>query len=194
MYTSPRKVIVRLDHLSERLCVKYAATNHEISTAVFGRTAAQHLNQYRIFMEHGETELAQSSLIKAQETAKGGTCGVLKSAESETKDDSDKGGKTEESSGKKMMNCPFCKARVYDDPCAKVLSCWDCKASVVNGKVRSQGDGGSKARKEHQAAEQLEQLGRQVDEVFSEQNHVAESVTSEPVKQTSPKQLQTSSV
>lgn len=52
----------------------------------------------------------------------------------------------DESSGKKWMNCPFCEAKVFDDPCAKILCCRDCKAKVVNGRVVDKGDGGHKVR------------------------------------------------
>ncbi len=57
-----------------------------------------------------------------------------------------------EKSEKKWMNCPHCKARVFDDPCARVLACWDCRAKVVNGRVMSKGDGGSRHRAEEQQA------------------------------------------
>jgi|GEM_PF-3266903 len=85
---------------------------------------------------------------------------------------------SQEGSGKKVMSCPFCSAKVFDDPCAKVLSCWDCRARVVNGKVEYKGDGGSKARAArkvaeiaHKAAETKpveESLAAQVDAVFEE--------------------------
>lgn len=51
-----------------------------------------------------------------------------------------------EISTKKWMKCPHCSAKVFGDPCAKVLSCWDCSAKVKNGKVVSTGDGGAQAR------------------------------------------------
>lgn len=55
---------------------------------------------------------------------------------------------TDLSEGKKRwMSCPHCKARVFDDPCAKVMSCRDCNALVVNGKVKSTGNGGSRKRR-----------------------------------------------
>lgn len=68
------------------------------------------------------------------------------------------GGKSDEDQGpskKKWMNCPHCTADVYDDPCAKVLSCWDCKAKVVNGRVVSTGNGGSRRRMQHDNAPRL---------------------------------------
>ncbi len=68
------------------------------------------------------------------------------------------GGRTdsEEAGGKKLMSCPHCQAIVYDDPCAARLKCWDCGALVVNGKVKSTGDGGSKAREARREAERAE--------------------------------------
>jgi len=84
---------------------------------------------------------------------------------------------TEETSTKKMMTCPYCSAKVYDDPCAAILKCWDCAATVVNGRVISQGNGGSKARaaakKEAEAARKVERekaheaaMAKRVAEVF----------------------------
>lgn len=58
---------------------------------------------------------------------------------------------------KKMMNCPFCGAKVWGDPCARVLKCWDCNAMAKDGKVVNSGDGGHKARAERAATEAAEQ-------------------------------------
>lgn len=68
--------------------------------------------------------------------------------------DKDQDNAGEGSSGKKHMNCPFCGARVYDDPCARVLACWDCRAQVVDGRVVSKGNGGSRARLEARRIEE----------------------------------------
>ncbi len=154
LYKTPLEVVMRLDELSEHFCVKFAANHREVNTAVFGKTSALHLEEYRFFMDRGDTTRADESLIKAQATAKSGSCPLFKSGSSES--DTNSGTNVQESKGKKMMNCPFCKARVYDDPCAKILSCWDCKAHVVNGKVKSEGDGGSKARVKRLLAERQE--------------------------------------
>lgn len=69
------------------------------------------------------------------------------------------GGRTGEEAeigGKKLMSCPHCQALVYDDPCAVRLKCWDCGALVVNGKIKSTGDGGSKVREAKREAERAE--------------------------------------
>ncbi len=55
-------------------------------------------------------------------------------------------GEESEAGGKRYMSCPYCSATVYGDPCAKRLACPDCRALVLNGKVVSTGDGGSRAR------------------------------------------------
>lgn len=88
------------------------------------------------------------------------------------------GGIDRESSGKKLMSCPFCKAKVFEDPCATVLACRDCKARVVNGRVVNKGDGGSRARAaalhEKEAARERERkereaaMAKQVEEAFEE--------------------------
>lgn len=53
---------------------------------------------------------------------------------------------TDTLSGKKWMNCPFCKEKdaVYADVCAKDLKCRHCTAEVKNGKVTSKGMGAKK--------------------------------------------------
>jgi hypothetical protein len=146
LYTSPLEVIKRVDELSSRLCVKYAASNTAVNVAVFGKQTAQHLAEYQFFMARGDTDSANSSLIKAQNSDQSGSCPLFKgSPEASAEGASATSNQASESSGKKTMHCPFCSAKVYDDPCAKVLSCWDCKALVVNGKLKSKGNGGSKA-------------------------------------------------
>lgn len=40
----------------------------------------------------------------------------------------------------KKMNCPFCGATQYGDPCSPNQLCTDCKAEVRNGKVVSEGN------------------------------------------------------
>jgi hypothetical protein len=69
---------------------------------------------------------------------------------------------TEGPSKKKWMHCPFCRAEVYDDPCAKRLQCNDCRARVVNGKIKYEGDGGSKARVERHKI-----LVKEIEEIFA---------------------------
>ena len=41
----------------------------------------------------------------------------------------------------KKMNCPFCGASQYGDPCSPNQLCTDCKAEVRNGKIVSKGRG-----------------------------------------------------
>jgi hypothetical protein len=86
-----------------------------------------------------------------------------------------------ESSGKKLMNCPFCPAKVYDDPCAKILCCPECKAKVVNGRVVDKGDGGRQTRAK-QAAEKRRrevELAKQVDEVYEAKGLTAREFSSQ---------------
>lgn len=70
------------------------------------------------------------------------------------------GSGAEQSGDKKMMNCPFCGAKVWGDPCARVLKCWDCNAMAKDGKVVHSGDGGHKARAERAATEAAEQAAQ----------------------------------
>jgi hypothetical protein len=45
------------------------------------------------------------------------------------------------------MSCPFCGATQYGDPCSPNQFCSDCRAEVVNGRVKSKGNGGKKVQK-----------------------------------------------
>jgi hypothetical protein len=45
------------------------------------------------------------------------------------------------------MSCPFCGATQYGDPCSSNQFCSDCKAEVVNGRIKSKGNGGKKVQK-----------------------------------------------
>ena len=167
-FTSPLEAILRLDELSARFCVKYAVKDESINVAIFGAEAARHIEDARFFAERGETARAESSLIKAQNTDDSGSCPLFK-GQSEADNAPDSTG-SKESSHKKWMKCPHCSARVFDDPCAKVLSCWDCKALVVNGQVWSKGNGGSKARAEKRSESKKHEakLVKQVDDTFRE--------------------------
>lgn len=141
LYTSPLEVVERLNYLSGRLSVAYSIENTEINAAVFGLQAAFYIEQARMFAQEGDTVHAEASLRAAQKTETSGSC-PLYTRPDQLDDGSEK---PEEKSKVKRMNCPDCDAVVYDDPCARVLKCWDCKAMVINGK-KFEGNGGSRAR------------------------------------------------
>jgi hypothetical protein len=69
-----------------------------------------------------------------------------------------------EQSKKKLMTCPFCSAKVFGDPCARVLSCGDCRAKVVDGKVVSKGNGGAKARENRKTSVDWKDLFKKITE------------------------------
>ncbi|MDB5164679.1 MAG: hypothetical protein JWL89_305 [Candidatus Saccharibacteria bacterium] len=74
-----------------------------------------------------------------------------------------------ESSRKKVMTCPHCSAKVFDDPCATVLACNDCRALVINGHTKSKGNGGTAAREAKKKAEKQRreaELAQQIDEIY----------------------------
>jgi hypothetical protein len=144
-FDSPLEAILRLDELSERLCVGHAVEHKEINARIFGPTAAMHIEEARFFMDQGETERARSSLLLAKQTANSGSCPLFKGSPLETSSSDDNNDSQKESSSKKWMKCPHCDAKVFADPCASMLSCWDCHAKVING-VTYKGNGGSKAR------------------------------------------------
>lgn len=156
---TPLQAIERLDYLSERLTVSRAVKDTAIDARVFGARSALHIEEARFFHERGETERAVMSERKAQQTANSSSCPLYKN-EKDTAEIEDQNAQSnqEEDSKTKWMNCPHCSAKVYDDPCATVLACWDCKAMVVGGNVISKGNGGGKKRrKEVQAKKQAKQ-------------------------------------
>jgi hypothetical protein len=149
---------IRLDELSEQYSVKRAVNDKTINEAVFGKQAAMHIQEARFFMDRGEFDRAEQSLAMAQATADSGSCPWLKNmirGEGDDNDPSGAGTNNQELGEKKRGHCPFCGATVFVDPCARRISCWDCTATVNNGKVISSGNGGSsKRRSEGKEAEQ----------------------------------------
>lgn len=139
--TSPLEAIKRLDKLSEEKCVVRAIDDRQINIAIFGAEAARHIEDARFFQEQGQTGRAAESLQMAQRTAKSSSCPLFgKNGANEPSINDSSDSQTAEKSKKKWMSCPHCKAKVYDDPCAATLSCWDCHALVVNGQVISKGN------------------------------------------------------
>ena len=164
VFETPLETMERLDYLSERHCVQKAQHDTTINAKVFGATAAQHIEKARYYSSIGDYEAANRSTRSAQVTANSGSCPLFKKAavaEASSEQSSDEAGSvssSEGSSGKKWMTCPHCEAKVFDDPCATVLKCWDCKAKVVNGVVRSSGNGGSKKRRQEAAKQKPGEL------------------------------------
>ena len=150
-FKNPIDAIKRLDELSERFCVDKGIEDKSIDVAVFGAEAAFHIQQARDYMARGEYDLASQSTLQAKQTATSSSCPIFKNANTDSSSGDDSG--NGEQSGKKWMSCPFCEAKVFGDPCATKLSCWDCKAAVSNGKVVSKGDGGSAKRRESKKRE-----------------------------------------
>lgn len=166
-FGSPIDAIKRLDQLSERLCVDYAVTTNEVSALVFGSEAANFIEEARRLHESGDIHARDQAILSAKQTANSNSCPIFQGL-LEGGGDEDGGDNANESQGSKWMSCPYCSARVYDDPCAKVLSCWDCKAAVVNGVVVSKGNGGSKKREAEKRAKAEAEMAAQVDAAFEE--------------------------
>lgn len=151
-FTTPIQAIIRLDELSQWYGVKRAVNDVSLDAAVFGQESAFYINQARQANEQGDKAGLDRATRSAQATANSSSCPLAKSMfEKVQQTDDDKNNEDGETNGKrKWMKCPHCDAKVYDDPCARVLACWDCHALVVNGKVCSTGNGGSKKRKAQQ--------------------------------------------
>jgi hypothetical protein len=154
-FETPLEAIHRLDELSERVCVEYAVSNKEVRALVFGAESAQYIERARVMEEMGDIAGRDQAVRDAKNTANSSSCPLFKDESRDKGGDSDGSGDKEEGKGNKWMNCPHCSARVYDDPCAKVLCCWDCKTKVIFG-VTFKGNGGSKKRREEEKTARLE--------------------------------------
>ena len=177
-FDTPLEAIMRLDELSEWFCVKHAIRHKEINETIFGPVAAMHIEEARFFEERGEHGRAEASMKRAQQTAISGSCPLFKKARNSSEDNTGSGDNAvAESKGKAWMKCPHCSAKVYADPCASVLKCWDCQAKVVNG-ITYKGNGGSKARVAKKAAEEkrFAELVAQVNAAYAEKNLNPETV------------------
>lgn len=144
-FSSPLEAIQRLDYLSERYCVRRAKSDVRIDAMIFGAESAAHIEEARFYAAIGDEEKAEEALVMAQKTANSGSCPLFKRA-SESDDNDGEGGDSEKSESK-WMKCPHCEAKVFADPCASYIACWDCKAKVIDG-VSFKGNGGSKKRRE----------------------------------------------
>ncbi len=153
-FKNPMEAILRLDYLADRLCGERAVYDKSIDLAPFGPVAALHFEAARFHLEQGNLEQGNYSLRRGQAISNSSSCPLFKGmVDPEVGDDSVGSSIITESSGKKLMNCPECDAKVFADPCARVLCCWDCGAKASNGRV-SPGNGGSKARQAKKVAEE----------------------------------------
>jgi hypothetical protein len=153
--TDAESAIKKLADLVSPAVVEHVIKDHQYDASVFGTTAAAYIEQARRHYQAGNFDQMQQTMSAAKEAAVVTMCGVTvkqsadqKQAVNDAGEKQNKQQETDESSKKKWMNCPHCTARVFDDPCAKVLSCWDCHALVVNGTVVSTGNGGSAKRRQ----------------------------------------------
>lgn len=152
-FETPLDAIYRLDYLSSRLCVEMATKNVAIDEAVFGPEAATHVRRARAFMAIGDYDQANHELRKAQETDTSNSCPLFKGMnDNGLLPNGSTSSNENETAQKKWMSCPYCRAKVYADPCAKVLSCWDCTALVSYGQVLSKGNGGKTARRSQRSS------------------------------------------
>ena len=143
----PLDANMRLNELSGQYGVERAVHDRTIDAAIFGEEAARHIEDARFFADRGDFDRAQVSLTKAQETEDSNSCPLFKGEESSSGGNGpDKGSSGENQGEKKWGSCPYCKAKVFVDPCAARISCWDCTALVVNGKIISKGNGGTNRR------------------------------------------------
>jgi hypothetical protein len=119
---------------------------------VFG-LAAPDIEQARYYVSQGNMVKAYQAQKRAYGKADSSSCpsGMRRRRDGkegiEGQESFDEFNQNEEGNSSLVeCNCPYCDAKVVIDPCASIISCWDCKALVVSGKVRYPGNGGSKAR------------------------------------------------
>ena len=175
--SQPPEATRRLHKLSQQQMVDFAISNGYINPRVFGATAAGHIEDARFWLERGQYDRYEEARNMAQNTARSSSCPTSEQLGIDDPQDGESGNnrsEAEQPSEKKMMNCPFCGAKVWGDPCARVLKCWDCNACAKDGKVVNSGDGGHKARAERAAAEaaakaaERKAVAAQVEAVFAE--------------------------
>lgn len=148
---TPKQATDRLHKIVEEELAERSKMDRTINPNVFGAVAAAHIENSRNLYDAGDIEGADKAMAQAKRTAKSGSC--ARSSEDSSDDSNDSTTENdssdsadEEDSGKRWMTCPFCKSKVFEDPCASRIKCSDCTAEVVNGQVKSEGDGGKKAR------------------------------------------------
>jgi len=152
---TPLEAIMRLDELSDWHCLERAIADGTLDEAVFGKAAAFDIQEARFFISIGDLERAEKALDTAHEKSDSSSCPLYKGGGGSSDSSSDQANTSnndnEGLSHKKYMRCPHCSTEIYEDPCAKRLACMTCNAVVVNGKPKSDGDGG---RRKHLAQQQ----------------------------------------
>jgi hypothetical protein len=184
-FRSPMDALLRLDELSAKYSRQYAIKDKSIDLMVFGEKAAAHLRDARFFRDIGQMDRFDDAMSLAAKSDNSSSCPLFKNSNTSSGGGGEDGGASDEQelAEKKHGKCPFCRAPVFLDPCAKKIECWDCKAMATNGNIVSKGNGGSaKRRQEAEArrAEQEAQLAQQVEAAFAEQG--AESFEEEQAK------------
>ncbi|HEX7633325.1 MAG TPA: hypothetical protein VF401_03295, partial [Candidatus Saccharimonadales bacterium] len=144
-----------------------AAAGHDMSSYQVRDPLLEMLHQNPAIFQNALGDFAAEG---AKANRSYSACGLSISVGSDPSNpDSSGGSASMESSRKKVMTCPLCDAKVFDDPCAVVLACKDCLARVVNGHTESKGDGGTAAKKAKQKAEKERrhaELAQQIDEIY----------------------------
>ncbi|HSD56111.1 MAG TPA: hypothetical protein VLA92_03075, partial [Candidatus Saccharimonadales bacterium] len=159
-FRTPMDAIMRLDELSALYSRQYAIKDRDINLMVFGKEAAVHLQDARLFMEMGQMDRFDDAMSLAAKSDNSSSCPLFKNGSSSGGGVEDASGGSEEAemAEKKHGKCPFCRAPVFVDPCAKRIECWDCKAMASNGAIISQGNGGSAKRRAEAEARRKERL------------------------------------
>lgn len=71
---TPLQAIQRLHKISEKNMLKQALHDKSINPLVFGDAAASYLEQARLHTAHGNSELAEAAMARAQKLAKSSSC------------------------------------------------------------------------------------------------------------------------
>lgn len=148
---NPVAALKRLNDLNEELLVLQAVqapsnTTLAIDENVFGQESAGYIRIARERILSGDTTDDGSALRQAIKTADSSSCPMNFSSQDDASESS-QSSLPSSIAERKYMRCPYCGASQFGDPCARVLQCYSCSAKVVDGKVKSRGDGRKKHKK-----------------------------------------------
>lgn len=144
-FKKPTDATKRLGELTEKYGVENAVTDPTINPRVFGKVAAEHIEEARAFRAVGNFKAAETAQHKAEKTAKSSSCpGAIqdesKENNKEGKDDQSGDALTDETDSKSgKIRCIKCRVTVDKKDVVKAESwrCPHCKyeVDICNGAV-----------------------------------------------------------
>lgn len=145
---TPLGAFKRLHELAQRSMVDLALQDASIDARVFGVEAADYIRESRLWLGQGDYGRFMQAREGAQSAARSSSCpaGIAGASGEEASGGeagaADGGSRMGSAGERRKMNCPFCGATQYGDPCSPNQYCSKCTARVANGRVVSRGNGG----------------------------------------------------